>query len=192
MRKALKLTTRSVLRKQLLKDQQKQIRELWEWKKGGSDPEYDPTDDQKKQFALVHPSILRHWEDIRRWCRREDLLNWRDHAKVKPFEDTPDDLLDKVEDTNLGSFRCDCRWLSYPDLFRCAFVLWMGNAYIFFVSAFFQRQVMAMASIWYAVRGPYAWCGATRNLAKVSSKLEAEFLGRGLVPMIVFNRRNLA
>ena len=90
----------SEVRKNLLQAQQKQIRELWEWTKGGSDKEYDPSVEQKRLFALEYPSILDHWEDINRWCRREDRPNWREHAKVKPFEDTPDDLLDKVEDTS--------------------------------------------------------------------------------------------
>ena len=86
-------------RKRLLQAQQKQIRELWEWKKGGSEKEYDPTVEQKKRFAIEHPSIKDHWQDINRWCRREDRPNWRDLAKVKPFEDTPDELLNRVEDT---------------------------------------------------------------------------------------------
>lgn len=90
----------SAIRKQLLQDQQKQVRELWEWKKGGSAKEYDPTVEQKKQFAIEHPSIKDHWQDINRWYRREDRPNWRDLAKVKPFEDTPDELLDRFEDTS--------------------------------------------------------------------------------------------
>jgi hypothetical protein len=87
-------------RTQFLQTQQKQIRELWEWTKGGSEREYDPPVEQKKQFALEYPTISKHWEDINRWCRREDRPNWREHAKVTPFEDTPDFLLDRLEDSD--------------------------------------------------------------------------------------------
>jgi hypothetical protein len=89
----------SEVRKKLLQAQQKQIRQLWEWTKGGSDRDYDPTLEQKKKFAEQYPAILDHWEDINQWCRREDRHNWRGLAKVAPFADTPDDLLDKLEDS---------------------------------------------------------------------------------------------
>jgi hypothetical protein len=87
------------VRKKLLQAQQKQIRQLWAWTKGGSDRDYDPTAEQKKGFAEQYPAILDHWEDINKWCRREDRHNWRGLAKVAPFGDTPDDLLDKLEDS---------------------------------------------------------------------------------------------
>lgn len=89
----------SEVRKKLLQAQQKQIRQLWKWTKGGSDRDYDPTLEQKKKFAEQYPTILDHWEDINQWCRREDRHNWRGLEKVAPCEDTPDDLLDKLEDS---------------------------------------------------------------------------------------------
>jgi hypothetical protein len=90
----------SATRKQLLQGQQKQIRELWEWTKGGSDREYDPPAEQKRLFAFNYPTILQHWEDVNRWCRRDDRPNWRELAKAKPFEDTPNELLDRLEDSS--------------------------------------------------------------------------------------------
>ena len=53
-------------------------------------------DEKKMQIAKEYPSILKHWQKIRGWCRNQDI-DWREYAKAGRFFDTPDDLLDKLE-----------------------------------------------------------------------------------------------
>lgn len=56
-------------------------------------------DEKKMQFAKEYPSILKHWQKLRTWCRDEDL-DWREYAKAGRFLDTPDDLLVKLENSD--------------------------------------------------------------------------------------------
>ena len=59
------------------------------------------SEDKKKQFAQEYQSILKHWRKLREWCRKGDM-DWREYAKPGKFSDTPDDLLDKLEDSEAG------------------------------------------------------------------------------------------
>jgi hypothetical protein len=55
-------------------------------------------EEKKMQFAKEYPSILKHWQKLRTWCRSEDV-DWHEYAKAGKFLDTPDDLLDKLEES---------------------------------------------------------------------------------------------
>jgi hypothetical protein len=55
-------------------------------------------DEKKMQLAKEYPSILKHWQTLRT-LSRADGNDWRDYSKPERFVDTPDDLLDKLEDS---------------------------------------------------------------------------------------------
>jgi hypothetical protein len=55
-------------------------------------------EEKKIQLAREYPSILKHWQKLRGWCRNQDT-DWREYAKAGRFLDTPDDLLDKLENS---------------------------------------------------------------------------------------------
>ena len=55
-------------------------------------------EEKKIQFAREYPAILKHWQKLRSWCRNQDA-DWREYAKAGKFLDTPDDLLDKLENS---------------------------------------------------------------------------------------------
>ena len=56
-------------------------------------------DEKKMQFAKEYPAILRHWQNLRTWCRSVGI-DWRIYSKPEGFSDTPDDLLDKIQDSD--------------------------------------------------------------------------------------------
>lgn len=55
-------------------------------------------EEKKIQFAREYPAILKHWQKLRSWCRNQDV-DWREYAKAGKFLDTPDDLIDKLENS---------------------------------------------------------------------------------------------
>jgi len=63
---------------------------------GGSDPRVDVSDEQCIRLATDYPGLLEHWRQVGQ-MRRKRSRNWRDHAKLD-VEDTPDDLLDRLDD----------------------------------------------------------------------------------------------
>lgn len=66
----------------------KQIIELWKWQGQTAD------NLRKLQLAKEYDAIYRHWKRLSEMIGDED---WREYAKPKKFHDTPDDLLDKLE-----------------------------------------------------------------------------------------------
>jgi hypothetical protein len=72
--------------------------------RGGSDPEIEVSDEQCVMFSTDYPALLKHWGNIKKW--RKQGANWRGHAKVD-FPDTPDDLLDRLNDNLPSQFDSD-------------------------------------------------------------------------------------
>jgi hypothetical protein len=66
----------------------KQVIELWKWQ-GQSTENL-----RKLQLAKEYDSIYRHWNRLINMIDDDD---WREYAKTKKFHDTPDDLLEKLE-----------------------------------------------------------------------------------------------
>lgn len=77
----------------LLKEYENDLVKLW-LNDAGKD-----LDEKKMQIAREYPATLRHWQRLRKMCRSEDL-EWRDYARSARFLDTPDDLLDKLENAD--------------------------------------------------------------------------------------------
>jgi hypothetical protein len=59
---------------------------------GGSETKVSATDNQAKAFAYEYPNVLKHWQDIKGWCRSHSET-WRDLAQVGTIG-APDFLLD--------------------------------------------------------------------------------------------------
>lgn len=75
-----------------------EIKKLWNMPSpGGSKPDVFATNEQLKMFAREYPSLLKHWKNVTKWRKSDPGGNWRAHAKVDQ-EDTPDDLLDRLDD----------------------------------------------------------------------------------------------
>jgi hypothetical protein len=66
----------------------RQVIELWKWQ--GQSAE----NLRKLQLAKEYDSIYRHWNRLSNITDDDD---WREYAKTKKFHDTPDDLLEKLE-----------------------------------------------------------------------------------------------
>lgn len=77
----------------LLKEYENDLLKLW------LDVPDRKLEEKKIQFAREYPSILKHWQKLRLWCRNRDA-DWREYAKAGKFLDTPDDLLDKLENSD--------------------------------------------------------------------------------------------
>jgi hypothetical protein len=73
-------------------------------------------DDRKIQLAREYPSILKHWQKLRKdyVAGNED---WREYANAGKFFDTPMDLIDKLEDST------DISHLALEHAGRCAGLL---------------------------------------------------------------------
>jgi len=77
----------------LLKDYENDVLKLW------LDVPDRSLEEKKIQLAKEYPSILGHWQKLYNWCRKVDV-DWREYAKAGKFLDTPDDLLNKLEDSS--------------------------------------------------------------------------------------------
>jgi hypothetical protein len=60
-------------------------------------------DEKKMQLAREYPSILKHWQKLRKEYV-EYNSDWREYAKAGKFFDTPDDLIDLLEDSSNISY----------------------------------------------------------------------------------------
>ncbi|HEX8397670.1 MAG TPA: hypothetical protein VF644_10150 [Pyrinomonadaceae bacterium] len=79
-------------RDELFENYKNQVSEFWRTLE-------EATEMQKKvELAEVYPSISKHWKAINTLLQK-DFPNWRDYAKTGEFADTPDDLLEKLWDT---------------------------------------------------------------------------------------------
>jgi hypothetical protein len=67
-----------------------------EYRRGGSDARHPVSDQQCAVLATDFPLLLKHWRRVRKW-KRESSDKWREHSKLD-FQDTPDDLLDRLDD----------------------------------------------------------------------------------------------
>lgn len=85
-----KVTVRQI-RSNILRDYGKEIMKVWE------NEEKNSLKWQKLRFAEEYEKIYPHWKMLNKICR--DFPNWRDYAKTGEFNETPDDLLNKLEDT---------------------------------------------------------------------------------------------
>ncbi len=72
--------------------------------RGGSDARVEVRDEQCKQLSTDYPVLLKHWQDIK--ANRTAKKNWRSYAKVDE-EDTPDDLLNRLDDELPQQFGSD-------------------------------------------------------------------------------------
>jgi hypothetical protein len=62
--------------------------------RGGSEPEVKATDEQCRSLVETYPAMLKRWQGWKALCGTK---NWRGHIKLD-HPDTPDDLLDRLED----------------------------------------------------------------------------------------------
>ncbi len=67
-----------------------------EYRRGGSESRHPVSNQQCATIATEYPILLAHWKGVKKW-RRESPDHWREHARVD-FEDTPSDLLDRLDD----------------------------------------------------------------------------------------------
>jgi hypothetical protein len=75
-----------------------EIKKLWNMPSpGGSKADVFATNEQLMTFAREYPKLLKHWREVTKWRKSHLDRNWREHAKVDNT-DTPDDLLDKLDD----------------------------------------------------------------------------------------------
>jgi hypothetical protein len=95
-------------RKELVRQLRAEQGQRWH---GGSEPEIDVSDEQCARLSADYPTLLKHWRNVKTW--RKEKTNWRDHAKLD-FPDTPDDLLDRLDDDLLSQFDSDGE--DYPNI----------------------------------------------------------------------------
>jgi hypothetical protein len=75
-----------------------EVKKLWNMPSpGGSKADVFATNEQLMTFAREYPKLLKHWRSVTKWRKSHLDGNWRGHAKVDNA-DTPDDLLDKLDD----------------------------------------------------------------------------------------------
>ena len=72
-----------------VKDYTKMIFQLWKYQ-GQTQQSW-----RKIRLAEEYETIHRHWKRLSKMCSD---IEWREYAKIPKFEDTPDDLLDKLMD----------------------------------------------------------------------------------------------
>jgi hypothetical protein len=63
-----------------------------EWR-GGSNPDFQISNEQREIISRQYPRLLRHWKNIKK--QKQNMVNWRGYAKVDE-PDTPDDLLNQL------------------------------------------------------------------------------------------------
>ena len=68
-----------------------------EFRRGGSEARVPVSDQQCALLATEFPALWRHWRRVKKW-QHESADKWREHAKID-FQDTPDDLLDRLDET---------------------------------------------------------------------------------------------
>jgi len=82
-----------------------------DWR-GGSDPRVDVSDEQCRTLSADYPTLLQHWQKVNK--NRKTEKNWRSYAKIDE-PDTPDDLLDRLDDDLPQQFGSDGdAYLSIP------------------------------------------------------------------------------
>lgn len=82
-----------------------------DWR-GGSDPRVDVSDEQCRTLSADYPTLLQHWQKVSK--KRKTEKNWRSYAKIDE-PDTPDDLLDRLDDDLPQQFGSDGdTYLSIP------------------------------------------------------------------------------
>ena len=72
-----------------IKNYTKAVLQLWKYQ-GQTQQNW-----RKIQLAEEYEAIHRHWKRLSKMCGDVD---WREYAKIQRFQDTPDDLLDKLMD----------------------------------------------------------------------------------------------
>ncbi|HEV2862566.1 MAG TPA: hypothetical protein VGX48_16245 [Pyrinomonadaceae bacterium] len=94
----LRYKNQDEFRTNLFNDYVAEIKRLWNMPSpGGSKADVVATNEQLMTFAGEYPKLLKHWQEVIKWRKSHLDRNWRGHAKVDNA-DTPDDLLDKLDD----------------------------------------------------------------------------------------------
>lgn len=88
--KSPSISEKTFLRK-LLKAYEDEIVELW------SNSSDKSLEEKKIQLAREYPALFNHWKRIRKDYTSQNP-DWREYAKAGKFSDTPNDLIDALED----------------------------------------------------------------------------------------------
>ncbi len=83
---------KAVLLDLIIKDYAKKIGQLWKYQGQTSENWH------KLSLAEEYGAIYKHWKRLSRMSSDDE--DWREYAKAGKFQDTPDDLLDKLENTD--------------------------------------------------------------------------------------------